>query len=772
MKFKTYAQYFNVRIQYIFFEINNKVEAAENVVHSIRTEKIFEKLEQKDYVLGKADIVELLKEDGAHFFEDSLRIYDPEEENYFQISDDWELVVDQDEPEFSLLFWIKSTNQNFKKRVDDLAADVKNLKESFRAHTESVKNEIKSNFDKLVGEIERLKKMNQILITQITKLYEKQSLSPGEDEGEDADQKMTNIISLNKENPSLDALSDYPLNLVSSKSHPEQIDIALMYSEPLIKRDEYGILALGEPVDFEEECNKLIEIFRSKDRRCNVYFEIATLEHLVNVLSLNPTILHIICHGEYNKQRGQFYLCFEDNGELREVYSENLKGILNQVDLKTKIVFVNACHSEEVAKVFNEAGIPCVIAVQSELKIDDYIAQKFSENFYWQLFEGKSVGEAFRFAKAGAAGNDVYTCCCAHSHDEDCNWYKLAKEEGFEKAHHLHTRTCTCPFKNKFLHKEDCMWAFDFLIDACKKDEIPEGLIHACCCRPTLEHNEALKFKLICSDESILRQPLFQGRPKGSVSIKSYHSCVEQKFPVKRLTGRNKELHELYEILTDKNKKFVNLYGIEGVGKSVLVKQLANYLWERGFFKDKISIIMLEKTPSITHFRSDLFKEVEGSYDLKSFCESIKTSRMLFILEKCDRLIEEHYEQFRHDLAYITENAINVKFVLITNKEITLGMGESWVWMREFKKLDAARFLIKIAYPFLSYRERNAYELAQHGIFDLKPLTPTYIWSITEKLRSNKTLDEIEREITLEKEKFSEETTYNENDEITRESLE
>lgn len=96
------------------------------------------------------------------------------------------------------------------------------------------------------------------------------------------------------------------------------------------------------------------------------------------------------------------------------------------------MTFINACHSEEVAKVFVEAGVECVIAVQSELKIDDYIAQKFSEQFYWQLFEGKTILEAFNNAKAGVSGKDVHTCCCAHSHTDDCKWYQYAKANGFE----------------------------------------------------------------------------------------------------------------------------------------------------------------------------------------------------------------------------------------------------------------------------------------------------------------------------------------------------
>ena len=39
-----------------------------------------------------------------------------------------------------------------------------------------------------------------------------------------------------------------------------------------------------------------------------------------------------------------------------------------------QLVFVNACHSEEVGKIFKEADIPNVIAVQSDLKIEENAA--------------------------------------------------------------------------------------------------------------------------------------------------------------------------------------------------------------------------------------------------------------------------------------------------------------------------------------------------------------------------------------------------------------
>lgn len=121
---------------------------------------------------------------------------------------------------------------------------------------------------------------------------------------------------------------------------------------------------------------------------------------------------------------------------------------------------------------------------------------------------------------------------------------------------------------------------------------------------------------------------------------------------------------------------------------------------------------------------------------------------MLFILEKCDMLLEKRlFEQFKADLCFITENCINVKFLLITNKDEKLNVGESVVWMRELRKLDAAKLLCKNAYNFLMYNERNIYELIQHPIFDAIPLTPQGIGFICEKLKNGKNLDQIEREL-------------------------
>lgn len=70
----------------------------------------------------------------------------------------------------------------------------------------------------------------------------------------------------------------------------------------------------------------------------------------------------------------------DKKGKLKKIYEHQLRQLLSSYDhSKTKLVFINACHSEEIGKIFSEAGIPVVIAVQSNLKILDEVASQFSQ---------------------------------------------------------------------------------------------------------------------------------------------------------------------------------------------------------------------------------------------------------------------------------------------------------------------------------------------------------------------------------------------------------
>ena len=84
---------------------------------------------------------------------------------------------------------------------------------------------------------------------------------------------------------------------------PRTLDIAIIYSEPLVRKMGKNTESLGDPVDYEEECTKLLDILQAKKKKIDLIFEIASHDRLVSLLAKGPIILHIICHGEYNKER-------------------------------------------------------------------------------------------------------------------------------------------------------------------------------------------------------------------------------------------------------------------------------------------------------------------------------------------------------------------------------------------------------------------------------------------------------------------------------------
>ena len=60
-----------------------------------------------------------------------------------------------------------------------------------------------------------------------------------------------------------------------------------------------------------------------------------------------------------------------------------------------------SCHSEEVGKVFKEAGIPHVICINKNNTVLDQAAIEFSKVFYDQVFSPyMNICDAYKFAKA------------------------------------------------------------------------------------------------------------------------------------------------------------------------------------------------------------------------------------------------------------------------------------------------------------------------------------------------------------------------------------
>lgn len=88
-----------------------------------------------------------------------------------------------------------------------------------------------------------------------------------------------------------------------------------------------------------------------------------------------PLILHFSCHGTYDKKSGSYCQCLVSSKDncIMDLYIENRVRALIQDNKSSKllIVFISACQSEKIGKVFKKYGAPVVMATNKDSKVKD-----------------------------------------------------------------------------------------------------------------------------------------------------------------------------------------------------------------------------------------------------------------------------------------------------------------------------------------------------------------------------------------------------------------
>lgn len=87
------------------------------------------------------------------------------------------------------------------------------------------------------------------------------------------------------------------------------------------------------------------------------------------------------------------------------------------------------------------------------------------------------------FVAAHQAAHNIYSCCCAHPHKDDCMWIERAKDIGHIKAHELHMPTCKCNLSGNLHYYAErmCNFADDFLQEFANWDYYEENEKHPEC---------------------------------------------------------------------------------------------------------------------------------------------------------------------------------------------------------------------------------------------------------------------------------------------------
>ncbi|EAS04920.2 CHAT domain protein (macronuclear) [Tetrahymena thermophila SB210] len=543
---------------------------------------------------------------------------------------------------------------------------------------------------------------------------------------------------------------------MSSFSNSSQIRMSIMYSEPLVVRKNKFIYPAGEPVEYEQEILQLTRYFQKCKNNGEINIRVANLDNLEEEI-INSQIIHISCHGDFHKEYQKYYLQFEEkNCELKCVTTEQFKTLLQNKKEKPKLTFVNACHSEEVGLMFLNSGIPFVVAVQSNLKIQDKAAQIFSNSFYMGLMKRYTIRQAFNCAKDALVAKHhqaCYTCCCAHQHTDKCEWLQYAMDHGYQEAHKLHEEyACDCynpskqgSVKNPIYHKQSCNKIkefFEVISDENKMEEIfnlpIDKPIYGCCCQgESTTHDESAKFKLLCLNDTIDYSFNFE---KGEMNIKynfdMYNSNFKSQF---KLFGRNVEMYEIFNSLNDcsHNSQFVVVYGERGSGLTSISKKVARHLKEREVVNEIIIEDFENVDRGISKFKTKLKKFKNGK-------EGSQPYYTLMILDNCDDLINKNLEDFTKQLS---DTSLNVKFIIITHFKPNLKLNEAVINYIELKALDK-----KVAFDIISHHIGNQIRiLAQDTSFsntldqilDKRAILPKFVMEIVQSIKNGSNLQDL-----------------------------
>ena len=225
------------------------------------------------------------------------------------------------------------------------------------------------------------------------------------------------------------------------------------------------MVPLYDQLDCEEEYKKLVSILKQTQHLIRLTKTPLNFESFKQVLARKPKMIHISCHGDYDQKLKEFYLQFEQSGTgiLDKVNQSRLKDLIGSDGQNIQIAFISSCHSEQIGEIFYQAGIPIVICVNQDSMILNDICILFMRHFYMQLINGRTVKQAFEEAQATvrASETNYKSCCCAHSHSNQCIWFKYAKQHGFEQAHAHHAKGCNCHLRGN-LHNPNCQVKQEF----------------------------------------------------------------------------------------------------------------------------------------------------------------------------------------------------------------------------------------------------------------------------------------------------------------------
>ncbi|MBU7045650.1 MAG: tetratricopeptide repeat protein [Theionarchaea archaeon] len=384
-----------------------------------------------------------------------------------------------------------------------------------------------------------------------------------------------------------------------------QPKILCLFSAPLVNPDGNPLDAL----DVKAERDTIVRELSACNRKMSLRIGLATIDELARGVTDKFNILHLSGHGH------QDFLVFEDEkGGSQPVTGDYLKKLIGTGG-PFELAVVSACHSEKIAEMLVEAGVPHVIAIRCDTPVLDYAATTFIRQFYRTLFRGDSIQKAFDMAKILVEG--------------DPHLVKIRPQLEFI-AH--------------------------------KKGE------------PFVPEEE--KFVLLPRDTPH-SQPIFKEEiPDGVLSLEELR-LSKTNLPARpqSFTGRSMEMHEVINDLLV--NRFVTVTGTGGIGKTTVATEVARWFHSRGYFPDGIHYIDLRQVNTvggvIDLFSTTLDLQVA---EFQIIIEHLRECQCLLLLDNVEEVLWKDEDAMQGLVNSILKFAPYTKLLITSQRPVSGNLHE------------------------------------------------------------------------------------------------
>ncbi|CAK4570003.1 unnamed protein product [Aphanomyces euteiches] len=383
--------------------------------------------------------------------------------------------------------------------------------------------------------------------------------------------------------------------------------LGVLFAAPLVGKDHQGNSHPLDNLDLEKEYADLKEALIEASQRAHISpvdptmtrvprevtlsVQFATSDSLRSLMTLGCRAFHFSGHGSPQ------HLYFEDGlGTVHPIPISDLKNLCvsGTKNSPLRLVVVQACYSHHVATAFLACGIPHVIAIKFDQKIEDKAASVFTKAFYRALATGKTVAASF------ITGRDAVSA----------------------DPHLAHAAQAA----NKF-------------------ELLPEGADHSEVIFPMFDvkHDQVPTFTPFSK-----RFPVIWAST--ALPAVCTHFC-------NRTVDQYKVIHELVKEHPSVSR-YVWISGPTGIGKTQLAYACCRYMHPRAYFAGGIRVIHVNQYISRESIRSaDAVQQAVWKLrsEIDDFVKKTETSasqvaggtlkRVLVVLDECDALISTPTDQ-------------------------------------------------------------------------------------------------------------------------------